>query len=287
MTTAIEPYTLLRAALALFEKSPSQLSPQELERAQIQAKNEFTLETRVLNSPESAAVIVPDRELELAFAEIRGRFENETDFENLLNLNSLTIETLKAALFRQCKVNAILELIGSKAAQVNEIDIALYYHSHPEKFYCPEQRTARHILISINPDYPENTRENALKRIEEIAEKLKRKPKKFADLALKNSECPTAFNGGELGNVVAGKLFPELDAALFALKENEISVVIETEVGFHIIQCTQIIHPQTMSFKKAMPKIRQLMQERQKQLCQKAWLASLPKESEKHHEQRN
>ena len=240
MTTAIEPYTLLRAALALFEKSTSQLSTEELTRVQAQAQNEFTLETRVLNSPEAAAVIVPDKEVDLAFAEIRGRFENEADFENLLTMNALTVETLKAALFRQCKVNTILERVSKNLPAVSDVEIGLYYHSHPEKFYCPEQRAARHILISINPEYPENTRENALQRLEEIAEKLKRKPKKFADLALKNSECPTAFNGGELGTVITGKLYPELDAALFALKENEISGVVETEIGFHLIQCTKI-----------------------------------------------
>ncbi len=277
MTTAIEPYTLLRAALALFEKSTSQLSPEELNRVQAQAKNEFTLETRVLNSPEAAAVIVPDKEVELAFAEIRGRFENEADFENLLTMNALTIETLKAALFRQCKVNTILERVSKNLPEVSDVEIGLYYHSHPEKFYCPEQRAARHILISVNPDFPENTPEMALKRITEIAEKLKRKPKKFADLALKNSECPTAFNGGELGSVVAGKLYPELDVALFALKENEISGVGETEIGFHLIQCTKISHAETMSLKKATPKIRQLMQERQRRICQKEWLANLPK----------
>lgn len=287
MTTVIEPYTLLRAALALFEKPPAELSPDELTQVQTQAKNEFTLETRVLNSPEAAGVIVPDKELEVAFAEIRGRFENDEGFERALTANALTIETLKTALLRQCKVNTVLERVSARIPSVSDVEIGLYYHSHPEKFYCPEQRAARHILISINPDYPENTRENALQRIEEIAEKLKRKPKKFADLALKNSECPTAFNGGELGNVIAGKLYPELDAALFALKENEISGVIETEIGFHLIQCTKISHAQTMSLKKATPKIRQLMQERQRRICQKAWLASLPKESEKNHDQRN
>lgn len=287
MTTAIEPYTLLRAALALFEKSPSQLSPEELSRVETQAKNEFTLETRVLNSPEAVAVIVPDKELELAFSEIKKRFENSEAFENALAANSLTIETLKAALFRECKVNNILERVAAHAVQIDDVDVELYYHAHPEKFHCPEQRAARHILISVNPDFPENTPEMALKRITEIAEKLKRKPKKFADLALKNSECPTAFNGGELGSVVAGKLHPELDVALFALKENEISGVVETEAGLHLIQCLKITPPQTMSLKTATPKIRQLMQERQKQIYQKTWLASLPKESEKHHDQRN
>ncbi len=187
---------------------------------------------------------------------------------------------------RECKVNAVLERVAAHAPAINDVEIELYYHSHPEKFYCPEQRTARHILISINPDFPENTRENSLKRIEEIAEKLKRKSKKFSDLALKNSECPTALNGGELGSLVAGKIHPELDAALFALKEKEISGVVETEVGFHLIQCLKISHAETMSLKTATPKIRAVMQERQRQIYQKEWLASLPKVSESH-DQRN
>jgi peptidyl-prolyl cis-trans isomerase C len=282
MTTAIEPYTLLRAALALFEKPPAELSPEELSRSETQARNEFTLETRVLNSPEAAAVIVPDKELNFAFAEIRKRFENDTAFENALVANGLTVETLKSALVRECKVNAVLERVATHAPAINDVEIELYYHSHPEKFYCPEQRAARHILISINPDFPENTREIALQRMEKIAQKLKTKPKKFSDLALKNSECPTAFNGGELGSVIAGKIHPELDVALFALKENEISGIVETEAGFHLIQCLKIIRPETMSLKTAAPKIRSAMQERQKQIYQKEWLASLPKVSESH-----
>ncbi len=286
MSSATEPYTLLRAALALFEKPPAELSPEELSRSETQAKNEFTLETRVLNSPEAAAVIVPDKELDFAFAEIRKRFESDTEFETVLAANGLTVETLKSALVRECKVNAVLERVSARSQTISEVEIGLYYHSHPEKFYCPEQRTARHILISINPDFPENTRETALKRIEEIAEKLKRKSKKFSDLALKNSECPTAFNGGELGSLVAGKIHPELDVALFSLKENEISGVVETEVGFHLIQCLKISHAETMSLKTATPKIRAVMQERQKQIYQKEWLASLPKVSESH-DQRN
>lgn len=286
MSSAIEPYTLLRAALALFEKPPAELSPEELSRAEVQARNEITLEMRVLNSPESAAVIVPDKELDFAFAEIRKRFERDEEFEAVLTANGLTVETLKTALVRECKVNAVLERVAAHSPVVTEVEIGLYYHSHPEKFYCPEQRTARHILISINPDFPENTRETALQRMEEIAAKLKSKPKKFADLALKNSECPTAFNGGELGSLVAGKIHPELDVALFALKENEISGVVETEVGFHLIQCLKISHAETMSLKKATPKIRAVMQERQKQIYQKEWLASLPKVSESH-DQRN
>lgn len=272
----IEPYTLLRAALTLFKKDPAELESEELRQVQRQAKNEYEIESRVLNSPEAAGVIITEQELERAFAEIRNRFDDEERFVAALAANRLTEEALKAALFRQCKVNTVLESVASRSPKVNEVEIGIFYHSHPEKFHRPEQRIARHILISINPEYPDNTREKARQRIEEIAETLKRKPHKFADLALKNSECPTALNGGELGAIVAGKLYPELDAALFMLKENEISAVVETEIGFHLIQCQKIIHAETLSLKKATPKIKQLMQDRYRRNCQRTWLASLP-----------
>ena len=272
----IEPYTLLRAALSLYQKAPGELETEQLRQVQRQAKNEYEIETRVINSTEAASVIVTEQELTRAIAEVRNRFEDESAYLAALEVNQLDPESLKAALYRQCKVNAVLEKVASRSPKVNEVEIGIFYHSHPDKFHKPEQRQARHILISINPDYPENTAENARQRLETIAETLKRKPHKFADLALKNSECPTALNGGELGIVTAGKLYPELDAALFGLKENEISGVVETEIGFHLIQCQKIIHAETISLKKATPKIRQLMQDRYRRTCQRTWLASLP-----------
>lgn len=272
----IQAYTLLRVALTLFKKPPSELSANEQLQLNQQASNEFAIENRVLSSIEAAGVIVPEALLEQAYAEVRNRFDDQDSFAAALLANQLDEASLRAALARQCKVDLVMDTIAAKAPQVNEVEIGIFYHSHPEKFFCPEQRKARHILISINPDYPENTREQAQARIALIADLLKRKPHKFAEQALKHSECPTAFNGGELGNLIKGKLYPELDAVLFSLKEHKISPVVETEMGLHLIQCLQIIPAETMSLKKATPKIRKLMQERYRRNCQRTWLASLP-----------
>lgn len=272
----IEPYTLLRAALNLFKKPPAELDPGQLRQAQRQARNEYEIETRVLHSSEAAGVIITEQELTRAFNEIRNRFDAEDAFLAALAAYQLSETGLKAALARQCKVDAILERVAARSPKVNEVEIGIFYHLHPEKFRKPEQRSARHILISINPDYPENTRECALARITELDAQLLRKPHKFADLALRHSECPTALNGGYLGTVAVGTLYPELDKALFALKENEISAIVETEIGFHLIQCLKIIRAETISLKKATPKIKQLIQERYRRNCQRTWLASLP-----------
>ena len=276
-SATIDPYALLRAALTLFKKKPDELQAAELKQAEVQALNEFNIESRILNAPEAGAVIISDKELQDAYQEIRARYEDDEIFLSDLEKNHLNKETLNAALFRQCRVNVVMELIASRAPTISEIEIGIYYHLHAEQFNRPERREACHIYISINPDYPENTRETAFSRMQELSEKLQKKPYKFAELALKHSECPTALQGGVLGLVPRGKLYPELDAVLFSIKAGEISEIVESEIGFHLVLCKQIQRAETLSLLKATPKIRQIMNERSRRTCQRAWLASLTK----------
>ena len=272
-----EPYILLRSALALFKKSPTELGETELQQVQKQARNELNIENRVLNSPEAMGVIISETEIQHAYQEIRSRYEDEEYFLAELAKNSLNETSLRAALARQCKVNTVLDRVGSRAPSINDVDIGLYYHLHPEKFAIPERRSVSHIFISINPDYPENTRIAGLQRANDLHTKLHKKPYNFADLALKHSECPTALQGGDLGTVPRGKLYPELDAVLFKLKAGEISHVIESEIGWHILLCKHIHKGENLSLAKATPKIRAFMQERAKDHCIRAWLADLAK----------
>ena len=276
-SATIDPYTLLRAALTLFKKKPDELQAAELKQAEVQALNEFNIESRILNAPEAGAVIISDKELQAAYQEIRDRYVDDEAFYSDLEKNHLDKDSLNAALYRQCRVNVVMELIASRAPDINEVEIGLYYHLHSEQFNLPERREACHIFMSINPDYPENTREAAWSRMQELKAKLQKKPYKFADLALKHSECPTALQGGVLGIVPRGKLYPELDAVLFSIKAGEISDIVESEIGFHLVLCKQIQRAETLSLQKATPKIREMMNERSRRTCQRAWLASLPK----------
>jgi peptidylprolyl isomerase/peptidyl-prolyl cis-trans isomerase C len=277
MNPSTDAYTLLRAALALYKKTPDELQADELKQATIQGYNEFKIENCILNAPEAAAVIISDTELQAAYQEIRGRYDDDESFFRELEKNDLNQDSLSAALFRQCRVNVVMELIASRALEVSDAEIGIYYHLHSEQFNRPELREACHIFISINPDYPENTREAAWSRMQDISAKLQKKPYKFADLALKHSECPTALQGGVLGIVPRGKLYPELDAVLFSLKVGAVSDIVESEIGFHLLLCKQIQKAETLSLQKATPKIRQLMNDRSRQACQRAWLAGLPK----------
>ncbi|MGE5320735.1 MAG: nitrogen fixation protein NifM [Hyphomicrobiaceae bacterium] len=268
-------YLTLKAAQKLYGKAPAALQRDESERVQNMAQKQHQLETRVLAVPEARDVMVPPSTLQAAMQEIRGRYPNEEDFANDLAQNGLDEAGFATALEREMKVEAILEKVGTQAAKVSDMDVELYYQYHPEQFRRPETRLARHILITINETMAENTRSVARKRIGAIATRLAKEPQRFEEQALKHSECPTALDGGKLGDLPRGKLFPVLDKALFELKAGEVSGVLESELGFHILRCDTITEAGVLSYDQAKQHIRKLMEQKRKRVCQQAWVKQL------------
>lgn len=265
-------YLALKAAQKLYGKVPDALQPAEFERVRNVARKQHDLEARVLVAPEARDAMVPPSTLEAAMQEIRGRYPDEEEFIGDLARNGLDEAGFAEALERELKVEAILEKVGTQAARVSDVDVELYYQYHPEQFRRPETRLARHILITVNDSIAENTRDAAHRRITEITARLAKEPQRFEEQALKHSECPTALDGGKLGDLPRGKLFPELDKALFELKAGEVSGVLESELGFHVLRCDAITEAGVLGYDQAKQHIRKLMEQKRKRVCQQAWV---------------
>lgn len=268
-------YLALKAAQKLYSKAPAALQPEEFERVQSMAQQQHKLEARVLVAPEARGVMVPASTLEAAMQEIRGRYPSGEEFLSDLASNGLDEESFATALEREMKVEAILEKVATQAAKISDMDVELYYQYHPEQFRRPETRLARHILITINETIAENTRSAAHKRIATLATRLAKEPQRFEEQALKHSECPTALDGGKLGDLPRGKLFPELDKALFELKTGEVSGVQESELGFHILRCDAVTEAGVLGYDQAKPHIRKLLEQKRKRAYQQAWVKGL------------
>lgn len=272
-------YHLLRGAIERFSKGIPELDAQQYAEAMEQASKTFNLEKLVLSSVEARDVIVPKEKIDLAEKEIVDRYENREEFLADMNANGIDLETLRTALHRELLFDAVMERVALRTIQINDIDVSIFYEMHKEKFLVPEKRTARQILITINPQFPENIREKALDRISEIASKARAKPKRFSRLARENSECPTAMQDGLFGDIKRGTLYPELDSVLFSLQEGEVSDVIESEIGFHVLLCEKISPQKKISRTKVEKKIRQILEDRARRACQKAWLEPLKEKS--------
>jgi len=268
-------YLELKAAQNLFGKPPTALETDEREHVRKMAARQFGLEARVLAAPEARDAMVPQASLTAAMEEIRKRYGGEADFHADLQHNGLDEAGFMDALERELMVEAILEKVGTRAAQVSDIDVELYYQYHPDQFRRQETRRVRHILVTVNDDLPDNTRPVAQSRIEAIAARLARDSKRFEEQAMKHSECPTALQGGLLGDMPRGQLYPELDAALFNMTEGEVSEILESPMGLHLLRCDGITPAAVLTLKEARGPIRTLLEQRRKRVCQGAWVKQL------------
>lgn len=268
-------YLELKTAQSLFGKSPAELAEDERNRVRHLADRQYGLEAHVLRAPEAHDAVVPQTSLESAIAEIRKRYDEADEFIADLARNGLDEEGFVTALERELRVEAIMEKVGARAPQVSEIDVELYYQYHPDQFRRPETRRARHILVTVNPELPDNTPDAARTRIEAVAARLEKNPKRFEEQALKHSECPTALQGGLLGDIPRGQLYPELDAALYGMSAGQISGVLESPLGFHLLLCESIKAEQNLSLNQARGPIRDMLEQRRKRVCQQAWLKQL------------
>ncbi|NEX19534.1 nitrogen fixation protein NifM [Thiorhodococcus mannitoliphagus] len=272
-------YHLLRAATERFQSGLAGLDAAQLRQVEQQAQQTFALESLVLSTSEARDTLIPERRLDEAVAEIRDRYLDTADFTAELNANGLEETTLRNALRRELVFDAVMQRIGSRAEPVTETDERLFYELHHERFIAPERRGARQILITINEEYAENGREAARARIDQIAETLKKRPQDFGKLAQAHSECPTAMQQGQLGTLPRGQLYPELDATLFALEPGQISEVVESEIGLHLLLCETAEPATTVTFDQARTRIHAILAARQSKDCQKRWLAALQQQA--------
>jgi peptidyl-prolyl cis-trans isomerase C len=268
-------YHLLRGALDRFQKSVPELTEQQYREAVLVAERTWAVESIALSAPEAMDAVVQDAEIDNAVTEIASRYSDHSSFLADLDNNNLNEDVLRSALTRELLFNAVMERIAAKSPTVNDLDIQIFYQLHADRFTRPETRKARHILITINDEYPENTYERVLERMQPLVDKLRRNPGRFKDFARKHSECPSALEDGKLGELTQGKLYPELDTALFAMAEGDISDIIETEMGLHILYCEKIQRSVKVPLSRARDRIRGILQQRQRKACQQAWLEKI------------
>lgn len=153
-----------------------------------------------------------------------------------------------------------------KSIVLNEADLKTYYEQNLERLNGKEERRASHILIQAAKTAPAEERQKAKARAEELLAAVKKAPESFADLAKKNSQDPgSATNGGELPVFSRGGMVKPFEDAAFALKKGELSGVVESDYGYHIIKLLDVKAPKQRSFDEVRPEIEADLKKQQAQ----------------------
>ena len=160
--------------------------------------------------------------------------------------------------------------VARTAPLPDEASVLRWYQQHQAQFMRPEQRLTSHLLLTTEQNHAE-----IRTQISRFYQQIRDHRAAFPRLAARHSHCPSALEGGRLGWVSRGLLFPELENALFALQTDEVSQPVETALGWHLLWCEQIRQPTLMAKADALAKAREYLFRQSQQQWQRQWLASL------------
>ena len=200
---------------------------------------------------------------------------NAKDYRSKVNPSDADIEAYykaNEALFRapeQARIEYIVldQQALKQGISVPEDDLRRYYGENASRYTAAEERRASHILVAADKDMPAAERQKARAKAEALLEQVRKSPAQFAEIARKNSNDPgSAERGGDLDFFGRGGMVKPFEDAVFAMKPGEISNVVETDFGYHIITMTAQRGGEKKSFETVRAEIED---EVRKQLAQK------------------
>ena len=221
-----------------------------------------------------------DAAAKLAFDSLYQRREiqvarfNASDYAKQVNPTDADIEAFykaNAQRFQQQEQAAVeyvvLDLDSVRSGiRVNEDDLRTYYKENLTRLAAKEERRASHILINAAKDTPAADRDQAKARAQELLAQVRKSPASFAEVAKKSSQdSGSAPAGGDLNFFGRGAMVKPFEDAVFAMKKGEISDVVESDFGYHIILLTDIKTPRQPSFEELRPSLEAELKQQQAQ----------------------
>ena len=206
-------------------------------------------EVQILNFPAAdflSKITVSDADLQAYYDKNKDKYQSSesADIEYIV----LDIESLRQSI------------------TLNEQDLKSYYEQNLQRLSSKEERRASHILITAAKDAPEAEKKTARVKAEDLLKLVKAKPASFAEVARKNSQDPgSAVKGGDLDFFGRGAMVKAFEDAAFSMKKSDISDLVESEFGYHIIQLTDIKAAKAQSFESLRPSMEADLKKQQAQ----------------------
>jgi peptidyl-prolyl cis-trans isomerase C len=184
-------------------------------------------------------------------------------------------DQLKALLEKDFIIQQLIQQEVMAKIEIPDEEVRKYYDEQKDQFSEPEQVQASHILIQVAQDATQEDKDAAKKKIEDVLV-LAQEGKDFAELAKEYSEGPSKTNGGDLGFFPKGAMVKPFEEVVFALeKEGDISGIVETQFGYHIIKLTGKKAAREVSFEEVKDQLKQGLLQQKQQSEAMVWVEGL------------
>ncbi|MHC4664944.1 MAG: peptidylprolyl isomerase [Planctomycetota bacterium] len=266
---------------------PAEMPPQIVEtykkQLRQQALEEMIVEQMLEEEVKAAKIVITEEDVIAYLKESGSRQQPPLSLEDikaLIEAKGQNFDEVKKQIraSKGMKYQKLMEAQFAGKIKVTEEDAEKYYSQNTKQFETPEQVRASHILITPDTKDP-NTDPNEAKvgakaKTEELLKQVKAGAD-FAALAKTNSGCPSAAKGGDLGFFGRGRMVPSFEKAAFESKVGQVTDIVETRFGYHIIQVTARKDPNVVTFAQAKDDImNRLTQQKQAELA-KQYIESL------------
>ncbi len=195
-------------------------------------------------------ITVSENELKAEVEQIKSDMPREFSLDKMLKQTGMTYAAFESEVKEQLKLKKLLDIPEPTDEQVQA-----YYDENKQYFDVPETVRARHILIMVEETDSDEMKAEKKAKIEGLHKELT-EGADFAELASENSDCPSKRDGGSLGNVQRGQMVPTFEEATFNLKTGEISEIVETQFGYHIIEAVERNEPKITPLAEAASQIK-------------------------------
>jgi peptidyl-prolyl cis-trans isomerase C len=180
---------------------------------------------------------VSDAEVDQQVTAMQQQAGGDEAFKKALAERKMTLERLKADARAEMSIAKMMNAQAATATEATDAEARDFYNKNPEQFKRPETVRASHILLLIDPKADDATKKQATAKIAAVLKRAK-SGEDFAALAQQNSQDGSAQQGGDLGYFPKEKMVPPFSDVAFSLKPGEISDVVTTQFGVHIIKVT-------------------------------------------------
>lgn len=212
----------------------SDIPAQELDKLKKQVVQAMITKNVLLqNFRELGFSVDPDR-VDREIQNVKDNYGSEAEFEKSMTDQGYDMERLRKEITQSLQVFMVQQHVVEDV-EVTDEEMRRAYNSNVDQIAQPETVRARHILVSLEEGATEEDKAAAREKIEAIQEELAAGAD-FAELAKEKSEGPSSKNGGDLGYFSADKMVPSFSDAAFALQPGEVSGIVETRFGYHIIK---------------------------------------------------
>jgi len=215
-------------------------------------------------------LIASDEEISQAYKQFQAQFDDEMSFNIKIQEGGYNKTTFQEYLKQQLSAQKWIQEFVAKDVIVDESEIHAFYLENQQQFIQPEKIRARHILIKVKPQASNAEKENASSLLANIKLEID-SGASFETLAREKSQDSSAAAGGDLGYFERGQMVKPFEKAAFSLAPGEVSEIIETRFGFHLIQLVDRKPPVQYEEKDLVEKIQPyLWQQKYQQAVQDA-----------------